>query len=106
MQPKTVALRERGRLAALVHQLWHEARQQPGWRDPDRRNTRTWQAVRLGVVVACSTRLVALRQVILVGGTRAAQPTKRAGHGRPSPRKPWPWGWATGWRRRPLPPGR
>ena len=76
MQQRTVALRERGRLAALFHTLWQAARQQRGWRDPDRRNTRTWQTLLLAVVVARTTRLVALGQVILAGGTRAAQTTK------------------------------
>ena len=52
MQQRTVALRERGRLAALFHTLWQAARQQRGWRDPDRRNTRTWQTLLLAVVVA------------------------------------------------------
>jgi hypothetical protein len=76
MPQHTVALRERGRLAALFHRLWHEAGQQPGWREPDRRNVRTWQALLLAVVVARTTRLVALGQVILAGGTRAAHSTK------------------------------
>ena len=57
---KTVALRERGRLAALLSELWHAARRQRGWRDPDRRNTRTWRALLLAVLVARSTRLVGL----------------------------------------------
>src|SRR5580765_4666832 len=76
MQPTTVALRERGRLATLFHQLWHEASQQRGWREPDRRNVRTWQAVLLAVLVARTTRLVALGQVVLAGGSRAAHSTK------------------------------
>src|SRR5439155_26869951 len=76
MQQRTVALRERGRLAALFHQLWQAAGQQRGWREPDRRNTRTWQALLLAVLVARSTRLVALGQVVLAGGTRAAHSTK------------------------------
>ncbi len=76
MRQTTVALRERGRLAALFHQLWHAASQQPGWREPDRRNTRSWQALLLAVLVARTTRLVALGQVVLAGGTRAAHSTK------------------------------
>jgi hypothetical protein len=76
MQHTTVALRERGRLAALFRTLWHAAGQQPGWREPDRRNTRTWQALLLAVLVARTTRLVALGQVVFVSGTRVAQSTK------------------------------
>lgn len=76
MGKRTVALRERGRVAALIHTLWHAARQQAGWREPDRRNTCTWLALLLAVVVARSTRLVALGQVMLAGGGRVAQTTK------------------------------
>jgi hypothetical protein len=76
MQHKTVALRERGRLATLFHRVWHEAGQRPGWRAPDRRNVRTWPAVVLAVVVARTTRLVALGQVVLASGTRVAHSTK------------------------------
>jgi hypothetical protein len=72
----TVALRERGRLAALFQRLWHKARQQPGWREVDRRNTRVWQQVLLGVLVARATRLLALGQVILASGARGARTTK------------------------------
>jgi hypothetical protein len=63
-------------LAALFHTLWHEAGQQRGWREPDRRNRRTWQALLLAVVSARTTRLVALGHSVLAGGTRAAQTTK------------------------------
>jgi hypothetical protein len=76
MLQRSVALRERGRLAALFHTLWHEASQQAGWRAPDRRNVRTWQALLLAVVVTRTTRLVTLGQVILAGGTRVAHSTK------------------------------
>src|SRR5438093_6492624 len=76
MQQRTVALRERGRLATLFHTLWQAAGQQRGWREPDRRNTRTWQALLLAVLVARSTRLVTLGQVVLAGGGRAAHTTK------------------------------
>lgn len=76
MHKKSVALRERGRLAAFLHHVWHAARQQWGWREPDRRKVRTWQALRLAVVIARTTRLLALGQVILAGGGRAAQTTK------------------------------
>src|SRR6266508_2405737 len=74
MPQKTVALRERGRLAALLHSVLHQARRQPGWREPDRRNTRTWRRFVLGVVVAHSTRLVTVSQVLF--GQRAATRVK------------------------------
>ncbi len=71
-----VALRERGRLAALLTELWHSAGQQPGWREPDRRNTRTWRRLVLAVLVARSTRLLALGQAVFAGGRRAAASVK------------------------------
>jgi hypothetical protein len=71
---KTVALRERGRLAALVSTVVHQARWQAGWREPDRRTGRTWRQLLLGVVVARSTRLVMVAQAVL--GQRAAQTGK------------------------------
>jgi hypothetical protein len=71
---QTVALRERGRLAALVSTVVHQARRQPGWREPDRRTLRTWRQFVLGIVVARSTRLVTVGQVLL--GQRAAQSVK------------------------------
>src|SRR6266511_3076241 len=74
MRHRSVALRERGRLAALFRRVLHQARQQPGWQEPDRRNTRTWQQFVLGVVVAHSTRLVTLSQVLF--GQRAATRVK------------------------------
>ncbi len=70
-------LRERGRLAALFSTVVHRARGQAGWQEmgePDRRTTRTWQQFVLGVVVARSTRLVAVGQAVL--GQRAAQSVK------------------------------
>jgi Transposase DDE domain len=69
-----VALRERGRLAALFSTVLHQARRQAGWREPDRRTTRTWRQFVLGVLVARSTRLVAVGQAVL--GQRAAQSVK------------------------------
>ncbi len=74
MPQKTVALRERGRLAALLRSVLRQARRQPGWREPDRRNTRTWRQFVLGVVVAHSTRLVTVSQVLF--GQRAAARVK------------------------------
>jgi hypothetical protein len=71
---QTVALRERGRLAALVSTVVHRARRQAGWREPDRRTLRTWQQFVLGLVVARSTRLVTVGHAVL--GQRLAQSTK------------------------------
>jgi hypothetical protein len=74
MRQGPVALRERGRLAALVATVVHRARRQPGWREPDRRTLRTWRQFVLGLVVARSTRLVAVGQAVL--GQRAARSVK------------------------------
>ena len=71
---QTVALRERGRLAALVSTVVHHARRQEGWREPDPRTLRTWRQFVLGLVVARSTRLVAVGHAVL--GQRLAQTTK------------------------------
>jgi Transposase DDE domain len=71
---ETVALRERGRLAALFSTVVDRARRQPGWREPDRRTLRTWRQFVLGLVVARSTRLVAVGQA--VRGQRAARSVK------------------------------
>jgi hypothetical protein len=74
MQHAPVALRERGRLATLFSTVLRQARQQPGWQEPDRRTGRTWRQCVLGVVVARSTRLVTIGQALL--GQRAAQSVK------------------------------
>ncbi|MDQ3700758.1 MAG: hypothetical protein M3442_07555, partial [Chloroflexota bacterium] len=79
MRHTTVALRERGRLAALFHTVLNQARRQPGWQDPDRRNTRTWRQFVLGVVVAHSTRLVTVSQAVF--GQRAATSVKAVAMG-------------------------
>jgi Transposase DDE domain len=71
---RSVALRERGRLAALFFTVVHQARRQRGWREPDRRTLRTWRQFVLGLVVARSTRLVAVGQALL--GQRAARSVK------------------------------
>jgi hypothetical protein len=71
---KLVALRERGRLAALLCTVVDQARRQPGWQEPDRRTARTWRQFVLGVVVARSTRLVAVGQALL--GQRVARSGK------------------------------
>lgn len=75
----TVALRERGRLAALFHCVLWQARRQPGWREPDRRTARTWRQFVLGVLVAHSTRLVVVSQVLF--GQRAAHSVKAVAMG-------------------------
>jgi hypothetical protein len=79
MQHSTVALRERGRLAALLSALWQDARRQPGWREPDRRNVRTWRQFLLGILVAHSTRLVTVSQALF--GQRAAHSVKAVAMG-------------------------
>jgi Transposase DDE domain len=71
---QTVALRERGRVAALFSTVLHQARRQGGWREPDPRTLRTWRQFVLGLVVARSTRLVAVGQVVL--GQRLARSVK------------------------------
>jgi hypothetical protein len=74
MRQRSVALRERGRLAALVSTVVDQARRQAGWQEPDRRTSRTWRQFVLGLVVARSTRLVAVGQAVL--GQRAARSVK------------------------------
>jgi hypothetical protein len=59
-----VALRGRTRLAALLHQLEQEAGQREQGERCDRRNRWTWRQLILGVLVARSTRLVALARVV------------------------------------------
>ena len=80
----TVALRERGRLAALLHRILERARRGPGWREPDARNVRTWRQFVLGVVVTRSTRLLAIGRA-LVGRRPGARVKGLA------------LGWATSW---------
>jgi hypothetical protein len=79
MQARAVALRERGRLATLFQTVLDQARRQPGWQEPDRRNVRTWRQFVLGVLVAHSTRLVTVSQVLF--GQRAAQSVKAVAMG-------------------------
>jgi hypothetical protein len=73
-----VALRGRTRLAALLRDLEQEADHKDKDRGAhfDRRNRRTWRQMILGVVVARSTRLVALGRVVAaqrrVGSVKAA----------------------------------
>jgi hypothetical protein len=60
----TVALRGRTRLAALLQQLEQEAGQREQGEHCDRRNRQTWRQMLLAVLVARSTRLVALGRVM------------------------------------------
>jgi Transposase DDE domain len=62
---RTVALRERGRVAALLDSILRAARRRGGWEEPDRRNLRTWRHLVLGVLVQRSTRLLHLAQAVL-----------------------------------------
>jgi Transposase DDE domain len=59
-----VALRGRTRLAALLQHLEQEAGQREQGQRCDQRNRRTWRHMILGVLVARSTRLVALGRVV------------------------------------------
>lgn len=74
----SVALVGRTRLAALLHQLDQEALAKDKERRPalDRRNRRTWRQLVLGVLVARSTRLLAVGRAIAaqrrVGSAKAA----------------------------------
>lgn len=60
----SAALRGRTRLAALLHQVEHGSVAQGKGLGLDRRNRRTWQQLVLAVLVARSTRLLALGRVI------------------------------------------
>ena len=79
MRPRTVALRERGRLAARLQTVLDQARRRPGWQEPERRTTRTWRQFVLGVRVARSTRLGTVSQVLF--GQRAATSVKAVAMG-------------------------
>ena len=72
----SAALQGRTRLAALLHQLEHGGQKRAKGPVLDRRNRRTWQQLVLAVVVARSTRLLALGRVIApqrrVGSVKAA----------------------------------
>lgn len=70
----TVALRERGRLAALLDRILQQARRGSGWRDPDARNLRTWRQFVLGVLVTRSTCLLRVGQALV--GRRAGARVK------------------------------
>src|SRR5919197_5181593 len=62
---RTVALRERGRLAALLNSILRAARRRGTWQEPDARNLRTWRQLVLGVLVTRSTRLLSLARAVL-----------------------------------------
>ena len=62
---RTVALRERGRFAALLNSILRAARRRATWSEPDARNLRTWRQLVLGVLVHRSTRLLRLAQAVL-----------------------------------------
>lgn len=62
---RSVALRERGRLAVLLNRILTQARRAKDWHEPDQRNLRTWRQLLLGILVQRSTRLLALAQALL-----------------------------------------
>lgn len=62
---RTVALRERGRFAALLNSVLQTARRRTSWHEPDARNLRSWRQLVLGVLVTRSTRLLRLGQAVL-----------------------------------------
>ena len=74
--PIDVALRGRTQLAALLQHLEQEAGQREQGQRCDQRNRRTWRQLIVGVLVARSTRLVALGRVVApqrrVGSVKAA----------------------------------
>src|SRR2546429_7077475 len=77
-----VALRGRTRLAALLQQLEQEAGQQEQGQRCDQRNRRTWRQLILGVLVARSTRRVAVgRGAARRGPPAAGGPRGRGGGG-------------------------
>jgi Transposase DDE domain len=61
----TVALRERGRFAALLNSILCAARRRARWSEPDARNLRTWRHLVLAVLVQRSTRLLSLAGTVL-----------------------------------------
>ena len=73
---QSVALRERGRLAVLLHSLVHQALQGTAPQAPDPRNLRTWRQLMLGVWVTRSTRLITRGRAI--ASQRAVSSAKAA----------------------------
>src|SRR5919197_1850258 len=49
---RTVALRERGRVAALLNSILQAARRRGTWQEPDPRNVRTWRQLGQAVLAA------------------------------------------------------
>ena len=77
-----VALRGHTRLAALLQQLEQEAGQQEQGQRCDQRNRRTWRQLILGVLVARSTRRVAVgRGAARRGPAAAGGPRDSGGDG-------------------------
>jgi hypothetical protein len=76
---RTVALRERGRFAALLNSILRAARRRARWSEPDPRNLRTWRQLVLGVLVTRSTRLLDLARAVLPA--RQARSVKAAALG-------------------------
>lgn len=73
----SVALRARGRLAALINSLLHRSAQGSEERkEPDPRNLKTWRQFVLGVIVQRSTRLLTVAQAVApwrrVGSVKSA----------------------------------
>jgi hypothetical protein len=61
---KSVALRGRAKLAALLNNLMHRASQSPDKKEPDPRNIKTWRQFVLGVIAKRSTRLIVVAQAV------------------------------------------
>jgi hypothetical protein len=61
---RTVALRERGRLAVLLNSLVQQTLMRTAGPGPDPRNLRTWRQFVLGVLVQRSVRLVRVAQAV------------------------------------------
>src|SRR5919197_5532739 len=78
---RTVALRERGRVAALLNSILRAARRRAGWQEPDPRNVRTWRQLVLGVLVTRSTRLLQLGQAVLAARRASRAKTAALGLG-------------------------
>ena len=61
---KSVALRGRAKLAALLNSLLHRVSQSHDRKEPDPRNLRTWRQFVLGVIAQRSTRLIRVGQAV------------------------------------------
>src|SRR5207248_1749395 len=85
---RTVALRARGRLAALLNSILRAARRRGTWQEPDARNLRTWRQLVLGVLVQRSTRLLSLARAVLPARQASRVETAAAGQPKPPAAKP------------------